>query len=161
MKTPALALAFCLLSAATLNAQVAQVIIKPLTDDDIKLIRQDLQSAKNDVIKDTMKFSEAEGNAFWPIYKEYADEQRAIAEKRFGIIMDYARNVDAMTDSTASELTQRLFQIEDDTQALRKKYFPRFEAALGAKRAATFYQVDNRLTMMLNVQLASAIPLIP
>jgi len=38
---------------------------------------------------------------------------------------------------------------------------PRFEKALGAKRAAKFYQVDNRLSMMINLQLASMVPLIP
>jgi hypothetical protein len=32
--------------------------------------------------------------------------------------------------------------------------------ALGAKRAAKFYQVDNRLSMIVNLQLTAAIPLI-
>ncbi len=161
MKTPAVALAFFLLTTIAVNAQVVQVTVKPLTDDDIKLIRQDIQSAKDDIIKDTMQFNEAEGTAFWPVYKEYAGEQRVLAEKRLGVILDYAKAADALTNSDASALTQRLFQVEDETQALRKKYFPKFEGALGAKRAAKFYQVDNRLTMILNVQLASEIPLIP
>jgi hypothetical protein len=33
--------------------------------------------------------------------------------------------------------------------------------ALGAKRAAKFYQVDNRITLLINIQLAANIPLIP
>lgn len=161
MKTRGVVLAVFLLSALALDAQVAQVTVKPLSDDDIKLIRQDIQAAKDDIIKDTMQFTEAEGTAFWPVYKEYAGEQRTIAEKRFAIIAEYAQRLDAMTDADASNVTQRMFQVEDESQALRKKYFPKFEAVLGAKRAAKFYQVDNRLTMILNVQLASAIPLIP
>jgi hypothetical protein len=161
VRTRGVILAFSLLNAFAVSAQVAQVTVKPLSDDDIKLIRQDIQGAKEDVIKDTMQFSEAEGKAFWPVYKEYAGQQGAIAQKRFGVIVDYAKHVDTMTDGDASGLTQRMFQIEDDTQALRKKFFPKFEAALGAKRAAKFYQVDNRLTMILNVQLASEIPLVP
>jgi hypothetical protein len=32
---------------------------------------------------------------------------------------------------------------------------------LGAKRAAKFYQVDNRLSLIINLQLAAAVPLIP
>jgi hypothetical protein len=66
-----------------------------------------------------------------------------------------------MDDAKASSLTQRMFNIDDQTQSLRKKYFPKFEKALGAKRAAKFYQVDNRVTMMMNVQLATEVPLIP
>lgn len=161
MKTPAVAIAFLFLNCIAVGAQVAQVTVKPLSDDDIKLIRQDIQGAKDAIIKDTMQFSDAEGKAFWPVYKEYAEGQRAVAEKRFAVILDYAKHYDTMTDAEASGLSQRMLQSEDDVQALRRNYLPKFEAALGAKRAAKFYQVDNRLTMILNVQLASEIPLIP
>jgi hypothetical protein len=161
VKTPALALGFLLLNTLALGAQVVQITVTPLSDNDIKLIRQDIQTAKDGVIKDTMQFSDAEATAFWPVYKEYSAEQRGIAEKRFSAIVDYVQHVDTLTDSEASVLTQKMFQTEDDTQALRKKYLPKFVAVLGAKRTAKFYQVDNRLTMILNVQLASQIPLIP
>ena len=161
MKTPALALTFFLLSGAAISAQVAEVTVKPLTDDDIKLIRQDIQSSKDGIIKDTMQFNETEAAAFWPVYKEYAAEQHKIADKRLGVIMDYAQHVDTMTNEDADRMAQKMFQVEDESIALRKKYYPKFQAALGSKRAAKFYQVDNRLTMILNVQLASEIPLIP
>jgi hypothetical protein len=161
VKTPALALAFLFLSGAAVSAQTTQVTVKPLSDDDIKLIRQDIQSAKEGIIKDTMQFNETEAAAFWPVYKEYSGVQRTISEKRFGAIMDYAQHIDTMTNEDASRITQLMFQVDEESQALRKKYYPKFETALGAKRAAKFYQVDNRLTMILNVQLASEIPLIP
>lgn len=160
MKTRGLLLALFLLSGVAGTAQVVKIEVKPLTDEDIKLIRQDIQAVKDGVIKDTMQFTDAEDKAFWPVYTEYAAGQRAIAEKRFGVIMDYAKRIDAMTDADAKDLTQRMLQVEDDTQSLRKKYIPQFEAVLGAKRAAKFCQVDNRLTMIMNVQLASEIPLI-
>lgn len=161
MKRNLVALAFIFASTLTATSQEAQVTVKPLSDDDIKLIRQDIQTARESVIKDTMQFSDAEGTAFWPVYKDYAGEQHGIADKRLAIIMDYAKHVDDMSDADAHALTQRMLQVEDDTQALRKKYVPKFESILGAKRTAKFYQVDNRLTMITNVQLASEIPLIP
>jgi len=77
------------------------------------------------------------------------------------LIIDYAQHVDTMTNEDAGRMTQKFFQVEEESQALRKKYYPKFETAIGAKRTAKFYQVDNRLTMILNVQLASEIPLIP
>ena len=161
MKSPGLVLAFLLLNTLGVGAQVAEVSAKPLSDDDIKLIRSNIQDARESVIRDTMQFSDAEAKAFWPIYNDYAAKQRAIADKRKGIILDYAKQVDTMTDAQASDLTDRMLQVEDETQALRRKFLPKFQAALGARRAAKFYQVDNRLAMILNVQLASEIPLIP
>jgi signal transduction histidine kinase len=161
MRTHKLIVAILLLVSLSAVAQTSQVQAKPLTDDDIKLFRQDMQAAKDEVIKDTMKFSEQESTAFWPVYKQYAQEQHNIADRRLSIITDYAQKLDKMDDASANSLTQRLFQVEDEAQALRKKYFNRFESALGAKRAAKFYQVDNRLTMIVNIQLASEVPLIP
>ena len=161
MKAAGMVLTMFLMSAAAGIAQTAPAEYKPLTDDDIRLMRQDLQSIKSDVIRHTMLFSEAEDKAFWPVYNEYAGAQHKIADKRLAVIMDYAKHYDTLTDADASSLTQRMLQVEDDTLALRKTYLPKFETVLGAKRAAKFYQVDNRLSMIVNVQLASEIPLIP
>ena len=142
-------------------SQTSEVRAKPITDADVKLLREDIQSMKDKIIADTMTFNDKEAAAFWPVYKEYSAAQHSIAQKRLALITDYAQNLDKMDDAKARNLTERLFAIEDDTQSLRKKYFPNFEKALGAKRAAKFYQVDNRLSQIMNIQLASEIPIIP
>jgi hypothetical protein len=152
--------AFILCSAWAV-AQTADVHAKPITDNDIHLLRQDLLTRKTEVISDVMKFTSDEAAAFWPIYQEYSSEQYAIASRRLQLMTEYAQNLDKMEDALANSMTERLFQIEDDTQALRKEYFPKFKHALGAKRAAKFYQADSRLTMMTNLQLTAEIPLIP
>jgi hypothetical protein len=155
--------AIVLLAALSTPAvpQTVEVKAKPLTDADVQLIRQDVQAQKDKIIGDTMAFSESEAAAFWPIYKEYAAEQHAIGTKRLSLITDYAQNLDKMDDQKAHDLSQRMLAIDDDIQGLRKKYYPLFEKALGAKRAAKFYQVDNRLSLIVNLQLSSEIPLIP
>ena len=142
-------------------AQTVEVKAKPLSDADIQLIRQDVQVQKNQIISDTMKFTDSEAAAFWPLYKGYAAEQQAIAAKRWNVVVDYAQNIEKIDDAKAHDLSQRMFAIDDDLQGLRKRYFSRFEKALGAKRAAKFYQVDNRLSLIVNLQLSSEIPLIP
>ena len=142
-------------------SQTVEVKAKPLSEADVQLIRQDVQALKNQIITDTMTFTESEAAAFWPVYKEYAAEQHAIGTRRLNLIVDYAQNLEKMDDNKVRDLSQRMFAIDDDTQGLRKRYVPRFEKALGAKRAAKFYQVDNRLSLIVNLQLSSEIPLIP
>lgn len=162
MKTLRLLFAAVLIMvSASVLAQTTAVQAKPLSDDDLKLLKEDVQAVKDEVIRHTMQFTQPEDAAFWPVYRDYAKEQRAIADKRLSLITEYAQNLDKMDDAKASDLTQRLFQVEDDLQSLRKQYFSKFQKALGAKRAAKFYQVDNRLSMFINIQLASEIPLIP
>ena len=143
------------------SAQTATDSVKPLTDSDIQLLRSDVQADKNDIITHTMKFSDAESTAFWPLYRKFANAQQVIGDNRVQLIKDYAASYDHMTAMKATNLMQRWFRIEDQTLALRKTYWPKFVKALGAKRAAKFYQVDNRLSLMINVQLTDNIPLIP
>ena len=154
-----LAASVLLLSAA--RAQTAEVSAKPLTDTDIQLMRSDIQAQKEQIIAHTMQFSDAESTAFWPVYRDYAHDQQAIGSERVELIKDYAKNFDTLNDAKANELTERMLNLEAKNVNLRQSYWPKFAKALGAKRAAKFYQVDNRLTMMVNVQLASEIPLVP
>ena len=151
---------FLFFSMASLG-QTADVKAKPLTADDIKILQADVQVSKDQIIKHTMEFTDAESAAFWPVYMEYAKAQHTIADKRLALITDYAHSLESMDNTKAHALTQQLFQIEDETLALRKSYFPKFEKALGAKRAAKFCQVDNRLSMIVNMQLAAEVPLVP
>lgn len=142
-------------------AQTVEVTVRPLTDTDIQLLRSNLQVDKNEVIAHTMQFTEAESTAFWPVYRDYSHEQQVIGDSRLQLIKDYAQNYDSMNDAKASDMVQRLLGIDAKFTKLRADHWPQFEKALGAKRAAKFYQVDSRLSLMINLQLASAIPLIP
>ena len=147
----------CLLAAPSL----AQDNRLGLTDTEIQLMRSDVQAAKNKIIADTMQFTEAESQAFWPIYRDFARDQQKIGDERLAVIREFANKYDTLTDNDAKDLVQRLMNVEDKTLNLREDYWKKFETALGAKRAAKFYQVDNRLTLIINVQLAANIPLIP
>jgi hypothetical protein len=156
----AICCALVLLSAAV-SAQTAQVSAKALTDTDILLLRSDVLVGKIQIITDTMQFTDAESAAFWPVYQDYANAQLSIGDERVQLIKDYAQNYDTMDDTKARDMVQRMINIEDKTLNLREDYWPKFMKALGAKRAAKFYQVDNRLSLIINLQLSANIPLIP
>ena len=158
-KLTAICASIALLSLVGLT-QTAAVSVKPLTDSDIQLLRSDVQAGKNEIIADTMKFSDTESTAFWPVYRDYAHDQQVIGDERVQLVKDYALNYDSMDDTKARDMVQRMINIDDKTLNLREDYWPKFMKALGAKRAAKFYQVDNRLTLIVNVQLTSGIPLI-
>ena len=154
----ALCLSLVLFGAA--SAQTVEVSVRPLTDSDIQLMRTDVQSTKIAIITDTMKFSDAESTAFWPVYRDYARDQQVLGDDRVKLVKDYAMNYDTLNDDNAKDMVQRMITIEDKSLNLREEYWPKFMKALGAKRAAKFYQVDNRISLIINLQLTSVIPLI-
>ena len=149
------------LLGATLWGQTVQVSAPPLTDSDIQLLRSNVQSEKNAIIAHTMRFTDPEAAAFWPVYRIYVRDQDSIADRRLQLITEYAKSIENLDDAKAKDLAQRMMNVDGDTLSLREKYWPQFEKALGGKKAAKFYQVDDRLSLIIDVQLASQIPLIP
>jgi Spy/CpxP family protein refolding chaperone len=150
----------CALLISSAFSQTVEVTAKPLTDADIQLMRSDVQAAKNQIIAHTMQFTDSESTAFWPVYRDYSRDQQAIGDERVQLIKDYAQHYDTIDDAKAKNMTQRLFNIETKLVNLRQESWPKFEKVLGAKRAAKFFQVDSRLSLIVNLQLTSEIPLL-
>jgi hypothetical protein len=133
---------------------------RPVTDDDIAVLRQDIQADKTDIITRSMGFTEEQSKAFWPVYRSYAHDQQVVGDQRVALIKDYAANYDHIDDTQAQSYISRAMKFDEDTLKLRKSYVSKFVKAIGAKQTAKFYQVDNRLNLLVNVQLANLLPII-
>jgi hypothetical protein len=53
-----------------------------------------------------------------------------------------------------------MIKFDDARTQLRAEFYPKFKKAIGAKQAAKFLQVDNRLTLLVDLEIASAVPII-
>ncbi len=140
----------------------AQDAAKPQTgiDSDIALLRADLQADKTAIITKTMNFSDAQGATFWPLYREYSTKQQVVGDQRVSMIKDYAENYQTMDDAKAQDFMTRFMKFEEARNKLAASYWPKFKKAIGAKQAAKFYQVENRLRLVTDLQIASAIPIL-
>ena len=65
-----------------------------------------------------------------------------------------------MTDEQASSLTKRSLAVDEQIAQLRVKYMPIFSQVVPGQVVATFFQMDRRLQALLQIQLASQIPLV-
>ncbi len=131
-----------------------------ISDNDIQLLRQDLQSGKKQVVAANMLLSSAEAQKFWPVYDEYTAEAAKVNDAKVSVIKDYAANFEKLTDDQASALIKRWSQADQSTVELRMKYFPMFQKVLPGKKAARFFQIDRRIGILMDLQLASEIPLV-
>ena len=129
-------------------------------DDFIELLRQDLKTQKVAIITEAMNFTEEESNTFWPVYRKYDFESSKLGDERLAIIKDYADNYDKMTDEKAKELMDRNIKLQEQRLKLSKKFYKEFQKVLPAIKATRFIQVDNQLNLLLNLQIASELPLI-
>ena len=147
--------------AAVQGQQIAvQRVFNPtVTDEDIALLRKDIRSMKMQVIGQNMSLSDMEAQKFWPIYKHYADDLHEVHNSKYALLKQYAETWATMTDQDALIYVRRWMEVDAEAQALRLKYVQPVTQALPGKKAATFFQLDRRLSMIVDLQLFSQIPL--
>jgi len=107
-----------------------------------------------------MQLTEAEALKFWPVYDAYTLETIKLNDTLQGLIKEYALNFETLTDTQASSLTERALKVDEDAVKLRLKYVPLFNKAVSARKTARFMQIDRRLGLLINIQLASGLPLV-
>src|SRR5215831_16397182 len=147
--------------AKTQGQQIAvQTVMSPtVTDADIALLRKDIRAMKMQVIGENMSLSDSEAQKFWPIYKHYADDLHEVHNAKYALFKQYAETWATMTDQDALIYVRRSMEADAEAQALRLKYVPVMNQILPGKKAATFFQLERRLCLMIDLQLFSQIPL--
>ncbi len=143
------------------NSQpVAQPPSDPGPDQYIEMLRKDVRSLRKQIVAANLDLTDDEAVKFWPIYDQYTADLRKINDTKVALIKDYARNYTTMTDEQAEAYVRGRAAVDESVNRLRLKYFPVFHRVLSGKTAATFFQIDWRISQMIDLQLASQMPLI-
>jgi hypothetical protein len=158
----AAAVAVMMLFAGPLVAQTAPdpAKVRAEVDKAMETLRKDARAGKADILGKTMALDSTQAAAFWPIYKQYEAEVQTLGDERLGIIQDLAEHFDSLDDAKAKALLDRQIALEEKKIALVKKYKDEMLKALPAKTVARWLQVENRLGKLVELSIASDIPLV-
>ena len=148
-----IALAFTLIGSRPASAQ------DPV-DEDIKLFRKDLRSMRKQIIAANMVLSDKEAEQFWPLFERYTQELVAKQDEKYVLLKQYAQDYLTMTDEQAEKYIRGRASVDQAILQVRLKYFPLFQKVLSGKSAALFFQLDWRLGLIMDLQLASQTPVI-
>ena len=147
------------------SALFAQAPVHSTTQDQnidtyVELLRQDIKSQKVAVISVMMNMVPEEASAFWLVYKEYDQELTVLVNDKLALIKDYADHYSSLSDEKATELASKVLDMEEKRTALKRKYLEEFGKVLPGKAAARFLQIENQLLMLLDLQVASNLPIV-
>jgi soluble lytic murein transglycosylase-like protein len=126
----------------------------------IELLRADVRQQKAEMMGATMLLSASDAAKFWPIYSDYDAELTKLNDQRVANIEEYARTFDQMTDEKADELIQNAMAYQKQRSELLARTYERVKQALGATTAARFVQVEHQLLLIIDLQIASNLPVI-
>ena len=133
---------------------------QPITDEDIQMMRKDIRSQRKQIIAANMKLSDAEAEKFWPVYEQYVSDLVNINGKKYALIKQYVETRGVLTDAEAESAVSEWVGVDQSVAELRRKYIPNFRKVLSPKNTALFYQLDRRVQLMIDLQLAASLPMI-
>ena len=125
-------------------------------DQDIEMLKSNLRSQKKQIVAANMDLTDAEAEKFWPVYDRYAADFAKIYDAKIALFQEYLENNQTISGDEAESYLRRRAGVEEDVMQLRLKYLPEFRKVLTGREAALFYQIDWRLDLMINLQLAQA-----
>ena len=126
-----------------------------------ELLRSDLRSQKIAVITELMQFTEAEDTKFWPVYREYELALSRLQDDRLESIETYAKIYNQLTPATADELANAVLDQEARRAVLKKKYYDQLKTVLSPIRAAKALQIENQIQLIVDLQIAASLPVVP
>jgi len=149
-----------LLSFQIHPAAAAQQAGAPSVEEALKAFRNDLQSARADIMAKNLTLTAEQAAKFWPAYAQFQAEQTVIVDQQLQSMKKYADSFATLDDAAA--LAQVNANLNRDLQmnTLRKKWLAEFQKILPTRTAARVIQIDRRLGLAGQLSISAQLPLI-
>ncbi|MGH8018513.1 MAG: hypothetical protein ACREIA_09520 [Opitutaceae bacterium] len=130
-------------------------------EDYLNLLRIDLRAVKGKLVVEALELTMEEAEVFLPIYQDYDETLSKLNSDRISQLRNFTSNYAGIDDAKARELTARTFEFMHRRLDLLEKFTRKVEKSMSPRVAARFAQIEYQLLMLIDVQLASELPLVP
>ena len=127
----------------------------------LELLKSDVQVVKKELIAENIGIKDkALMEKFLVAYGEYEKAEKPLLDKNLNIIKEYAKAVKTMDDATAAGLGKKLMKSRDDKTKLLRTTYKNISKQFGEVIGVRFLQLENRINLLINIQVSEEIPLI-
>jgi len=160
--TFASAVAICIAvpAAAQQAAPGAATAAGPVDAAALANLRERIRSDRKGLVAQNLPLTESEARAFWPVY-ERCHESIESAQRRVNrAVVDYVGSEGQMSDAHAKQIVRDVLAAEADAVRARKACFDRVARVLPGRKAARYFQIENKISALSRFDAAVAIPLV-
>jgi hypothetical protein len=154
MKTNLLAL----LTAVVISASAGAA---ENSTDALELVRAAYQADRQAFLAETLQLTESESAAFWPLYRSYRADMDKIGDGLVKLVLEYADVYPDVPEKRAQAMLKEYSALEQKLASKRAWYLKRAGKLLSAAKALRWAQLENRMDLVLRLQMADAVPLVP
>jgi hypothetical protein len=127
---------------------------------DMAVTRQQIQADRQSIVAENLPLPEAQASAFWPVYQAYRADIGKVTDQLQSLLTDPVAG-DTVTDKEITYRLAKWFSVNEQRAKVQNRYMGKFTKAIGAQNTLRFYQIENRLDLIVEASIASAIPLVP
>ena len=149
---------FAFLTAVVISASAGAA--DNLTDA-IETVRATYKADRQVFVAEHLQLTETESAAFWPLYRSYRAEMEKIGDGLVKLMLEYADLYPNVPEGQAKKLLQQYTSLEKKLVDKRVWYLKRAGKALPATKVLRWAQLENRMDLVLRLQMADALPLVP
>ena len=126
----------------------------------VELTRSAIQAERQSILAANLQLDKEESAVFWPLYEEYRSAMGSVVSTRIDLLNQYFASYETLTDKEALALLDRHIAWEHDILKIRTTYAKKMRKVLPGKTVARFFQIENKMDLIVEYELAEEIPLI-
>jgi Spy/CpxP family protein refolding chaperone len=166
MKTSLLTIACAIACSIPLTAAAQQAVpaagttagaADPAT---LATLRERIRNDRKGLVAQNLSLTEAESKAFWPVYDRCHESIDGAQRRANRVVVDYVTAEGQMTDAHAKQIIRDALEAEADATRARKSCFDRVAKVLPGKKAARYFQIENKIAALARYDVAVTLPLV-
>lgn len=127
-------------------------------DEYVKLLRENVDQERAQLMGAVLQLTPDEAAKFWPIYEEYQAELAKLNDSQMQNIRNYASEYAQLSDEKADQLTNEDLNLRKQQGELLARTYERVKHSLGGVTAARFLHIESQLELLVDLQLDSLLP---
>jgi hypothetical protein len=138
---------------------IANPVAAQQVSDQTRLTFEVLTQEWDGLIGGTLKLTEDEAAAFWPLYRDYKAAKRELWNRRIDLIRMYLASYNDMSPEMARLLLDQMFDIEQDMLDLEMAWAQKFDDVLPPNKVVRLFQAENKLETTMEAEIIKDVPL--
>jgi hypothetical protein len=151
MSRPLLVLTWLAALAAPVSAQTLY--------DDLQVLRAQVLADRKAVVADNLGLTAEESAPFWETWERYQAKVNEVRRARLDLVLDFVESRETMSDDEAIAMLERAIEVKRAFADLEAKWVKEFRQVLPARKVARYFQIENKIDALINVELAAQVPL--
>ena len=129
-------------------------------DSSIKLARSAVETERQELLAANLELGEALRDVFWPLYTEYRSAVNKILDAKVEFYERFFSSYETLSDTEALTLLDEHFEFKQQLLDVQKTYSKKMRAVLPGRIVARFFQIENKMDIIVDYEMTGEFPLI-